>query len=94
MGGFSANYRKNLLKAVQRICVLRVVSPYKTVSYEGTIVISIIPTELLLNERYQWWNARKAVEIIERTASWHETLRRLHKIWQYSMKGRWTSKIP
>lgn len=85
---------RDKLKRVHRLAVLRVVSAYRTISYDAACVIAgMFPICQILDEDTKCGLSKRRRGILERTTHREQSLLEWQNAWDKSTKGRWTHRL-
>lgn len=92
-GAMRAERNRKILQRVQRKVALRVCRAYRTTSYEAAMVLaSMIPIQLLVEERSQIWRTelpKKDASVVAR----ERTMETWQTEWSGGQKGSWTREL-
>lgn len=90
--GLKTNRNRSRLNKSYRLMAMRVVSAYRTISFEAVCVIAgMIPISLVLEEDNECYVGRSARGVRKRARA--ETLRKWQQDWDIAVKGRWTHRL-
>lgn len=82
------------LNSVHRLAVMRVVSAYRTVSYDAACVIAgMKPIALTIQEDARCGESKRRIGISERPEHEEITLVEWQQMWDRSSNGRWTHRL-
>jgi hypothetical protein len=79
---------------VHRLAVMRVVSAYRTVSYDAACVIAgMMPICMTIKEDAKCGESKRRTGVSERPSHREQSLLDWQEAWNNSLKGRWTYRL-
>lgn len=98
IGALETKRNRSRLSSVHRLSAMRVVSAYRTISYEAVCVIAgMMPICIVIKEDSECFHTRAQCNdggaSIARALHRDESLRKWQEEWDNSTKGRWTHRL-